>query len=134
MNRLEITGRLTRDPEVKETTNSKVVKLSIASPVVDGKDVGVLFADVSAWPPIADRLEQYRKGDAVYVMAEGKTRKYNGKDGKEKHWTDWWVLFIQGSPSGQAQSVRTTKAKPADAAQSEPSIAIDSPGSDDVPF
>lgn|SRR4030095_12014052 len=121
MNRLEISGRLTRDPDVKQGPKTKIAQMGVAVSVVDGPDVSSLFLDFKAFSPIADIIETLRKGDQVYIVATGKTAKWEGRDGKSHSSTEWWIQFIQPYP-------RPRSGAP------EPKKLTEEEATDDVPF
>lgn len=71
MNKIALIGRLTRDPEVRETTSGiKYARFTIAvnKPT---KDSGADFIPVVAWRNTADFMEKYIKKGAL-VSVEGR--------------------------------------------------------------
>lgn len=94
MNRITLIGRLTRDPEPKETPSGKFLcKFSIACK--GGKKDE--FFDCVAWEKTAENIIKYRgKGDEIAVSGCMESSEYE-KDGvKKKLWavTAWEVEFI----------------------------------------
>ena len=90
MNRVILLGRLTKDPEVKYTANSKVVcqiNLAVDRPF-SGKD-GKREADfipVIIWGKSAETCGNYlSKGQRALFEGRLQIRSYEGKDGN-KHW------------------------------------------------
>jgi single-strand DNA-binding protein len=87
INRVVITGRLTRDPELRTTTTGKqVVSFSVACDrrvkSEEGKDAD--FFRVTAWNQTAEFIANYaHKGRMVGVDGRLQQRKYTNKDGIE---------------------------------------------------
>lgn len=89
INRVVLTGRLTRDPELRTTTTGKqVVGLGIAVDrrfkSQDPNEVTADFFNVTAWGQTAEFISNYGgKGRLVAVDGRLQTRKYTNKDGVE---------------------------------------------------
>lgn len=87
MNKVILTGNLTRDIEARQTTNGKsVVSASIAVnreyKEVDGS-YSVDFINFVAWGAQADYLAQYaKKGDRLEIVGRWQVRSYE-KDGQK---------------------------------------------------
>ena len=72
-------GRLTRDPEVKQTQSGKAV-CSFSLAVGSGKDQTSFF-DITAWEKKAEFAGQYlKKGSAVLVTGSLSQQSWNDKD------------------------------------------------------
>ncbi len=87
MNRVMLTGRLTRDPELRTTAGGKaVVQFSIAShEFVAGKEKAE-FHNVVAWNRLAETCGRYLgKGQQVAVEGRIQTRTWDDSEGK-RHW------------------------------------------------
>ena len=84
LNRAEIIGRLTRDPELRYTPNGRaVVQLAIATNAFLGQDDGgdrreaVEYHDVVLWGPQAETVAKYlTKGRLVFVEGRLQTRSW----------------------------------------------------------
>jgi single-strand DNA-binding protein len=96
MNKVEITGRLTKDANVSAKDDSKVARITVA---VDRKltkeqrqKEGVQTADfisVVAFGKSAEFLEKYfKKGSAIEVVGRIQTGSYTNKDGVKIYTTD----------------------------------------------
>lgn len=96
MNKVEITGRLTKDVDVKVNGESKVARLTVA---VDRKltkeqrqKEGVQTADfipVVAFGKTAEFLEKYfKKGSAIELSGRIQTGSYTNKEGVKIYTTD----------------------------------------------
>lgn len=83
-NVLVLVGRITKDLELRYTTNNKaVVNVSIA--INNGKD-DTTFIDVVVYGNIAETTSKYcKKGDLIGVQAKVVNNKWTDKDGK-KHY------------------------------------------------
>ncbi len=78
-------GRLTADPEIRQTTTGvPVTSFSIAVPRRFKKDE-TDFLDVVAWRKAAEFVCQYfTKGKWIEVVGELQTRTYTDKEGKKR--------------------------------------------------
>ena len=91
MNNVTIIGRLTRDPEVRYTGETKVANFSLAidrPPKKDGtKDAD--FPRCVAFGKTADIVEAYcRKGARLAVQGRIQTGRYENKNGETVYTTD----------------------------------------------
>ena len=87
INHVVITGRLTKDPEIRKTqSNLSVCSFTVAVNRRMKNEQGEYDADFIncvAWRQSADFLGQYgKKGDIVSVEGMIQTRNYEGKTGK----------------------------------------------------
>lgn len=94
MNAVCMTGRMTRDPEVKTTqAGVSVCNFTIAvdrNRQKSGQPRVSDFVSVVAWRNDADFIVKYfHKGDMIAVVGELQSRKYTAKDGTER--TAWEV-------------------------------------------
>lgn len=85
MNRLEIIGRLTRDPEVRITQDGQttIARFGIA---VDrrGKDQKTDFFNVTAFNKTAQFAEKYlKKGTKIAIGGRIQTDEYTNRDGQK---------------------------------------------------
>ena len=95
MNKVFITGRITRDIELRKTQQNKsVVSFSIA--VDKGtKDANgnkeVIFIDIQAWERTADFLSQYA-GKGVLIGVDGKLETYSGMNQQGQRYIKTYVV------------------------------------------
>ena len=92
MNTVQLIGRLTKDPEVRYTTNqTAVARFTIAinkGKDKDGKDLGADYPSIVAFGKTAELVEKYvNKGRLVGVTGRIQTGSYE-KDGKKYYTTD----------------------------------------------
>ena len=89
MNKVILTGRLTRDPELRYTANNKAVcDFTIATnrPVVrDGERVAD-FINCRVWNKTAENLDKYQaKGNLIAVVGRMQVDSYKDKDGNTRY-------------------------------------------------
>lgn len=91
MNKVFLTGRLTRDPELRYTANNKAVcDFTIATnrPVVrDGERVAD-FINCRVWNKTAENLDKYQaKGNMIAVSGRMQVDNYQDNEGKNRNYT-----------------------------------------------
>lgn len=106
LNRFEFIGRLTKDPEIKETTSGKKIARIDVAQTKKWKDQSgekqekSVFIQFKAWGKSAEILEQYAvKGMQIYIAAEVEPWVQETDNGK-KYGTDFVVRDFEflGSP------------------------------------
>ena len=89
MNRITLSGNLTRDPEVRYAQSGKAyARMSIAvnRPF---KDKTVDFINLVAWEKVAEIMGKWlSKGSRILVAGRLQTSKYKDKDGNERTSTE----------------------------------------------
>ena len=97
INRVVLVGRLTRDPELRNTTTGKqVVNFGIAVDDTFNKE-HTNFFNVSAWGNQADFVSKYlTKGRLVAVDGRLNQRKYTTQDGQERNVVESVADRVQG--------------------------------------
>lgn len=111
MNKVLLTGRLTRDPELRYTSYNKAVcNFTIATnrPVVrDGEKIAD-FINCIVWGKTAENLSKYQsKGSLIGIDGRLESRSYDDKDGNKRYVTEVQVEHIEflGSKSdGQTET------------------------------
>lgn len=113
INIAQVCGRLTKDPEVKETTNGAVVaRFSIATnhtfKKADGtKSETVQFHNIVAWGKTAELIKQYVfKGHELYVRGRIEYRTWETKEGQKRTTTEIVVEDMQFGAKPRGESVR----------------------------
>lgn len=89
MNKVELLGRLTKDPEVSytQTTNKMVARFTLAIDRRFGK--GTDFINVVAWEKSAEFVSKYfKKGQQVAIVGRLQTRDYEDTQGKKHYVTE----------------------------------------------
>ncbi len=131
LNRVILIGRLTRDPELRYTTNGKpVVRFTLA---VDRQrapqgERSTDFIDIVAWEKLAETVHNYlNKGRLAAVQGRLQVRSYEAKDGQRRR--VWEVV---------ADQVSFLDRPPSEEAAHDPFLAPDAVPEDgqeeDVPF
>jgi len=101
LNRVQLIGRLGKDPESRFTpTGKKVTNFSLA--VSQRWRTGSEFKEhtewvnIEAWGRLGEVCQEYlRKGSLVYLDGRLKTEKYEDKDGETRFFTKVVTQFIQ---------------------------------------
>jgi len=101
LNRIQLIGRLGKDPESKFTpTGKKVTHFSLAVSQrwkTDGETKEYTeWVNVEAWGRLGEVSQEYlKKGSLVYLEGRLKTEKYEDKDGDTKYHTKVVTQNIQ---------------------------------------
>lgn len=87
MNQVVLTGRLTKDPELRETTGGKsVASFNLA---VDKYGEGADFINCIAWGKSAENLCKYQsKGSQIALSGRIQTRTYDDAKGNKQYITE----------------------------------------------
>lgn len=90
INKVILTGRLTRDPEVRTTQNGKSVAMfTVAVDDGWGDNKKAYFPNVVVWGKAADSCANcLAKGSKVGIVGKLTTRTYDGNDGKKVYVTE----------------------------------------------
>lgn len=87
MNQVVLTGRLTRDPELRETQSGKVVASFTLA--VDRYKEGADFINCVVWGTQAENLFKYQsKGSQVGVVGKIQVRDYEDDKGNKRYITE----------------------------------------------
>lgn len=92
MNKVELIGNLTKEPDVRFTKSGKAVaSFTVACNNGRNRQTGEEYAPdyvpCEAWEKTAERMEGMGKGAYVLVMGKIKTRSWDGQDGKKQYKT-----------------------------------------------
>lgn len=93
MNRVEVSGNLVKDVEVRTAGKGRVAKFTIAANTKVGDNEEVFFADCEAWNAEADKVEGLTKGTKCHVSGRIKTDKWKDKNTGENRYKDKIVAF-----------------------------------------
>lgn len=146
LNRVQLIGNLTRDPELRYTpSGTAVCSFSIATNRNWTTDSGekkeeVEFHRIIAWNKLGELCSQFLvKGRKVYVEGRLATRSWTGQDGASRSTTeiviDDMILLDSKKPEGgaadqvvsQTQSVVVKPTKKAKVEEEEPEVKMTSP-------
>lgn len=108
MNEVRISGRLTRDPEMRITTNSVVANFSIAhSYKQKSGDQKVNFFDIVAWRDIADKIvADFKKGEYIEITGYLEQQTWKNNEGEKR--SKVVVVATEAAP-GKWNDVETGK-------------------------
>ncbi len=111
VNKVMLVGRLTRDPEVRNTTSGQpVASISLATnrfwkDKAGQKQDQTEFHNVVLWGRLAEIAGQYlTKGQEAYIEGRLQTRKYTTKDGIERRVTEIVAENMQLGSRAQGSS------------------------------
>ena len=86
MRAIYLSGRLTKEPEIKEVTDKKVKVAEFTLANNDRDKEQAEFFDVVCWDATANFVQNYvRKGQKIIVSGSFKDDTYKDKDGKTIH-------------------------------------------------
>src|SRR5919202_3034384 len=120
LNRVQLIGNLTRDPELRYTpSGTAVCSFGLATNRSWTTDTGekkedTEFHNLVAWNKLAEICSQYlAKGRKAYVEGRLSTRTYTGKDGQQHQRTevvidDMIILDSKGAGATARQEARKT--------------------------
>lgn len=158
LNRVQLIGNLTRDPELRYTpTGAAVVSFGIATNRTWKTDTGEKheeseFHNIVAWNKLAELCSQFLvKGRKVYVEGRLSTRSWQAQDGTQKSRTevviDDMILLdsagnatgakkVESAPEEEVEAVAETKpaGKKKAEAKKEVEPVEDDVMPDDIPF
>ena len=121
LNRVQLIGRLGKDPESKFTpTGKKVAHFSLAvsqrwNTKGEMKEY-TEWVNIEAWGRLGEVCQEYlQKGSLVYLEGRLKTDKYEDKEGETKYYTKVVALSIQFlDKRDKDEPVMTVEEHPAD--------------------
>ena len=89
-NKVILMGRLTSDPELKQSQNGvSVTSFNIAVDRKYGEDKQADFFTIKAWRSTAEFIcKHFNKGSAILVVGELQNRSWTDKDGNKRHATE----------------------------------------------
>lgn len=132
MNKVQLTGRLTRDPEIRYTNGgSSVASFSVAVDRRFKKDgeQSADFIPCTAFGKTGEFIEKYfHKGSGIELSGRIQTGSYTNKDGKKVYTTDVIVEEAGFTQGGKADSSGKTKT------DSDGFMQIPDSIDDEVPF
>jgi single-strand DNA-binding protein len=133
LNRVQLIGNLTRDPELRYTpSGSAVCTFGIATNRSWTTDSGekreeVDFHNIVAWRKLAELCSQFLvKGRKVYVEGRLSTRSWTAQDGQQKSRTEVVIddmILLDNRQSGTGQQASRSE----ESGEAEPEITDESP-------
>lgn len=136
MNKIVLLGRLTKDPEVRYTSTSKVVAqftLAVDRPYSKDKQREADFIPVVIWGKQAEICGNYlSKGQRVLVEGRLQIRNYEAKDGQKKYVTEviaeHFEFIERREQGGESQQ------KPGEESQDFQGFGSTVPFNEEIPF
>ena len=136
MNKVMLMGRLTRDPEVRYTTNNNTLvctfSLAVNRRFKQEGQPDADFINIVAWAKTGEFCSKYfTKGQQVVVCGRLQTRSYDDKDGKKVYVTevvaeDTYFADSKREPNANAFDAGfNPSAQPNEAPSSEGFMAIE---------
>lgn len=133
LNRAQIIGRLTRDPELRTTPKGdSVASFGVATNYVwsdasGQKQEKVEYHNIVTWRKLAEICGQYlKKGSKVFLEGRLQTREWDGQDGVKRFRTEVVAdnLIMLDRPTG-ATGASGFSSKPASPANEMPTINVE---------
>ena len=118
MNHVSMIGRLTKTPDIKQTTSGKNVctfTLAVNRRYKDAQGNATAdFFSVQAWEKLAELCARYLdKGSKVFISGELRNRSYEAKDGSKRTVTEIIANEIEFlSPKSEAAPAGATAVPP----------------------
>jgi single-strand DNA-binding protein len=141
-NRVVLAGNLTRDPELRFTSNGiPVCEFGLAVNRVRSKSEEVDFFDITAWRELGETIANYKKkGDPILVEGRLQYRTWEAQDGSKRSKVDVVADNVQflgragdggegGAPAGAGQRGRRDT-RPS----SQDDVDLNEEDFDDIPF
>ena len=139
INKVILGGRLTSDPELKQTTSGTAVTQFSLAVNRKGKEAQTDFLDCVAWRQTAEFICKYfKKGSSICVLGNLQKREWQDKNGAKRYATEIIVdeaLFVDSKNDAQSggASAPTNYIPDAYKTPTEPNFeAVDD--SDGLPF
>ncbi|MEK7546416.1 MAG: single-stranded DNA-binding protein [Patescibacteria group bacterium] len=133
LNRAQLIGNLTRDPETRTTPNGQTVSSFGVATSSTWKDASgqkqerVEFHNIVAWGKLAEICQQYLgKGRKVFVEGRIQTREWQATDGAKKNRTEIVaenMIMLDKAPQGQGAANASWAPKAAAPAADVPAMA-----------
>ena len=136
MNKVFLIGRLSRDPELRHTSNGTAVcqiNVAISRPVAQGKEPETDFINVTVWNKPAENVARYlSKGRQIAVEGRIQTRSYDNNEGKKTYVTE--VIASNVEFLGSASDNSRTSAPSMDENPFDTDMPMESTSIDNDPF
>ncbi len=112
MNKIFLTGNLTKSPELRHTERDMAIcHFSIAVNKYVKGEQKTIFVNIVTFSKTAENCEKYlAKGSKVAIIGELEIRQYEGNDGQIKYMTEVLaneVEFLSSKPQAQTEESYT---------------------------
>jgi single-strand DNA-binding protein len=140
LNRAQLIGNLTRDPELRYTPNGTAVcSFGLATNRSWKTDSGekhdeAEFHNIVAWNKLADLCSQFLvKGRKIYVEGRIATRTWTGQDGAQRNRTEIIIsdMLLLDSRRPTAEGQESAAKEPEVPAQTTPTESVSKPEKDE---
>ena len=123
MNKVQLVGRLAKDPELRTTgTGKSVCSFSVAVDrryKQDGQPTADFFS-ITAWGRQAEVIEQYlAKGQQIAIAGRLQSRSYDAKDGTKRYVTEIVLEEFDFISSGNGENAAQTQRDAGKAVQAQ---------------
>lgn len=134
MNKVQLVGRLAKDPELRTTgTGKSVCSFSVAVDrryKQDGQPTADFFS-ITAWGRQAEVIEQYlAKGQQIAIAGRLQSRSYDAKDGTKRYVTEIVLEEFDFISSGKGTDAAQTQRDTGQGAQAQQAQYTASPQQD----
>lgn len=146
LNRSQLIGNVTREPETRQTTGGQTVATFSVATNSRFKDKSGQYQDkaefhnVVAWGKLAEICSSYiTKGKKIYVEGRMQTRDWQGEDGIKRYKTEIVaeniiLLDRAGAPTGEGGAMREQRTVRQEEPSGEPAEVEGEVALDDLPF
>ncbi len=141
LNMVVMMGRLTADPELRQTPNGTSVctfTVAVNRPYRADREQQADFIEVVAWKGAAEFVTKYfSKGKMIIVEGSIQTRSYEDRSGNKRKAVEVVANNVQFGEPKQKADVNIRCDEPGQAVPAEPADdyePMDSTDSDDLPF
>lgn len=112
MNKVQLTGRITKDPELRYSSNglaNLMFTIAVDRQVRDASGQRLAdFISCVAWGQQADFISRYvKKGNMLGIVGRIQTRQYQGNDGQQHYVTEVVVEAVESLTPRDANAVQT---------------------------
>ena len=145
LNRAQIIGNLTKDPEVRQTPSGTLVASFTVATNHTWKDQNgqkqekAEFHNIVAWGKLAEICQQYlRKGKKIFIEGRIQTRDWEGDDGIKRYKTEIIaenMIMLSGREGGESEPhFSSNSVSEPQYASKAPDINDEEISIDDLPF
>lgn len=137
MNKVMLVGRLTADPELKDTANSSYCRFNVAVDRRYKQDGGpdADFPSCVAWGKTAEFVNKYfHKGMKIGIEGRIQTGSYTNRDGQKVYTTDVVAENVEFVESKKAQGQGGKGQPPAPKTDDGGWMNVEEDGPDELPF
>ena len=125
LNKVQLIGRVGKDPEIKNLGASKVAKFSLAISEKYKGEERTEWQNIVVWNKTAEYVEKYvSKGSLIYVEGKIQTKGWDDKNGNKRFSTEIVCFNLQSLDSKNSEHRQ----------KEHHNIEASAPAVDDLPF